>query len=59
MALKPLMANLDMAHFISNFVDKTFVNVMYFSTADHIDHVRRVAGIEYIGVGSDFDGIPS
>ncbi len=25
--------------------------------ADHIDHIRRVAGIEHIGVGGDFDGI--
>ena len=24
--------------------------------ADHIDHVRTVAGIEHIGIGSDFDG---
>jgi membrane dipeptidase len=27
--------------------------------ADHIDHVRRVAGIAHIGIGSDFDGITS
>lgn len=26
---------------------------------DHIDHVRQVAGIDHIGLGSDFDGIPS
>jgi membrane dipeptidase len=25
--------------------------------ADHIDHVRAVAGIEHIGLGGDFDGI--
>lgn len=25
--------------------------------ADHIDHIRKVAGIDYIGIGSDFDGI--
>lgn len=25
--------------------------------ADHIDHVREVAGIEHVGLGSDFDGI--
>lgn len=24
--------------------------------ADHIDHVRRAAGIDHIGIGSDFDG---
>jgi membrane dipeptidase len=25
--------------------------------ADHIDHIRRVAGLEHIGIGGDFDGI--
>ena len=25
--------------------------------ADHIDHIRKVAGIASIGIGSDFDGI--
>jgi membrane dipeptidase len=24
--------------------------------ANHIDHIRKVAGIDYIGLGSDFDG---
>jgi membrane dipeptidase len=27
--------------------------------ADHIDHVREVAGIDHVGIGSDFDGISS
>ena len=27
--------------------------------ADHIDHVRKVAGIDHVGIGSDFDGIQS
>ncbi len=25
--------------------------------ADHIDHIRKVAGVNHIGIGSDFDGI--
>jgi membrane dipeptidase len=25
--------------------------------ADHIEHMRRVAGIDHVGIGSDFDGI--
>ena len=24
--------------------------------ADHIEHIRKVAGIEHIGIGGDFDG---
>ena len=26
--------------------------------ADHIEHIRQVAGIDCVGLGSDFDGIP-
>ena len=26
--------------------------------ADHIEHIRKVAGIDCVGIGSDFDGIP-
>lgn len=26
---------------------------------DHIDHVAKVAGIDHVGLGSDFDGTPS
>ncbi|HME90906.1 MAG TPA: membrane dipeptidase, partial [Myxococcaceae bacterium] len=29
------------------------------SLIDHIDHVARVAGVDHVGLGSDFDGIPS
>jgi membrane dipeptidase len=27
--------------------------------ADHIDHVRQVAGLAHVGIGADFDGTPS
>jgi membrane dipeptidase len=27
--------------------------------ADHIEHIRRIAGIDHVGIGSDFDGIPA
>ncbi len=26
---------------------------------DHIDHIAKIAGIDHVGLGSDFDGIPS
>jgi membrane dipeptidase len=26
--------------------------------ADHIEYIRNVAGVEHVGLGSDFDGIP-
>ena len=27
--------------------------------ADHFDHIRKVAGVGSVGIGSDFDGIPT
>ncbi|MXO52259.1 membrane dipeptidase [Erythrobacter gaetbuli] len=27
--------------------------------ADHIDHIRKVAGIDHIGIGGDYDGMPT
>ena len=33
--------------------DATLVQV-----ADHIEHIRDVAGVDSVGIGSDFDGIP-
>jgi membrane dipeptidase len=26
--------------------------------ADHIEHIRKIAGVDHVGLGSDFDGIP-
>lgn len=28
------------------------------TVADHIEHIRQVAGVDHVGLGSDFDGIP-
>lgn len=30
----------------------------YTRIVDHIDHVKRIAGIDFIGIGSDYDGVP-
>lgn len=27
--------------------------------ADHIDHIAKVAGVDHVGIGSDFDGCPN
>jgi membrane dipeptidase len=26
--------------------------------ADHIEHIRQIAGVDHVGLGSDFDGMP-
>ena len=38
--------------------DTTIVSSLA-SASDHIEHVRDVAGIDHVGIGSDFDGISS
>jgi membrane dipeptidase len=30
----------------------------YTRIVDHIDHIKNIAGIESVGIGSDYDGIP-
>ena len=30
----------------------------YKRIVDHIDHIKKVAGIDIIGIGSDYDGVP-
>ena len=30
----------------------------YTTIVDHIDHIKQIAGIDYVGLGSDFDGVP-
>lgn len=31
---------------------------LFFSILDHINHIVDVAGIDHVGLGSDFDGVP-
>ena len=37
--------------------DITLSRAWAFFYLDHIDHIRAVAGIDHVGLGSDFDGI--
>ncbi len=49
--------------YISDGVDREFAarlpRAPLASLIDHIDHVAKVAGIDHVGIGTDFDGIPS
>lgn len=40
------------------FAEDPIYNVDYKRIVDHIDHIRNVAGIDIVGLGSDFDGVP-
>jgi membrane dipeptidase len=30
----------------------------YTRIVDHIDYIKKLIGIDYVGIGSDFDGVP-
>ncbi len=44
-------------NFYPVFLDSGNEKVHYRRIADHIDHVVELVGIDYVGLGSDFDGI--
>ncbi|HEY2093459.1 MAG TPA: dipeptidase [Thermoanaerobaculia bacterium] len=39
------------------YAENPIATVSYTRIVDHIDHVVKVAGIDHVGLGSDFDGI--
>lgn len=47
-----------MVTFVPSFISDDG-NATLADVADHIDHVKQVAGAEHVGIGSDFDGITS
>lgn len=48
-----------MVTFVPSFVNEVGSDATLSDVADHIEHVRDVAGLEHVGLGSDFDGIDS
>ncbi len=42
--------------FCPPFVDDQKANVSLSRLCDHIDHIKKIAGIDHVGLGSDFDG---
>ena len=40
------------------YVDNPITVPSYTVLVDHIDHIKEVAGIDCVGIGSDFDGVP-
>ncbi len=58
---KPVPYNVSMSvdrRFYAEHLHKTFPLAPLNSLIDHIDHVVKVAGINHVGLGSDFDGFP-
>ncbi|XP_064398418.1 dipeptidase 1-like [Halichondria panicea] len=48
-----------MVNFFAQFINCTSPeDASLEDVADHIDHIKMIAGVDHIGIGSDFDGIP-
>lgn len=56
--LKRLPANggVVMVTFVANFIDPQNPQTTIAKVADHIEHIRQVAGVQHVGIGGDFDG---
>ena len=58
----PSNGGIIMVTFVSSFVAGKFwvkgneVGATVLEVADHIDHIKEVAGIDHIGIGGDYDG---
>ena len=46
-----------MVTFVRSFVSDDAATASLSDVADHIDHVRRMAGVDHVGIGGDYDGI--
>jgi membrane dipeptidase len=53
----PANGGVIMVAFVPAFVAADASMAALSHVAEHIDHVRKVAGIDHIGIGGDFDGI--
>jgi membrane dipeptidase len=40
------------------YADNPIYVAPYLRIVDHIDHIKQIAGIDHVGIGSDFDGVP-
>lgn len=63
--LMPRNGGLVMVNFFSAFIAPTEILKKHreargtlHDVVDHIDHIVKVAGIDHVGIGSDFDGVP-
>jgi membrane dipeptidase len=53
----PANGGVVMVTFVRSFVSNDPETASLSDVADHIEHIRRVAGVDHVGIGSDFDGI--
>eukprot|EP00605_Chrysophyceae_sp_TOSAG23-4_P000971 GSChrysophyteH1.ASY1.ANO1.1071.1 assembled CDS len=62
LAMLPANGGIIMVTFVASFIAGQFwvkdgkVGATVVEVADHIDHIRNIAGIDHIGIGGDYDG---
>jgi membrane dipeptidase len=56
--LLPKNGGIVMVTFVPDFL-KAGGKATLADAANHMDHVRKIAGSDHVGIGSDFDGIPT
>lgn len=44
-------------HFYTEFMDFSFTFLLLFLFIAHINHIKNIAGVDSVGLGSGFDGI--
>ncbi|KAL9976696.1 hypothetical protein ACROYT_G014023 [Oculina patagonica] len=52
-----VMVNFYSDYIYCNKTNNNTINATLSHVADHIDHIKKVAGIDYVGLGSDYDGV--
>ncbi|XP_065914858.1 dipeptidase 1-like isoform X2 [Dysidea avara] len=52
----PANGGVVMVNFYPNFINCS-PNASLSQVADHIDHIKKMAGVDHVGIGSDFNGI--
>lgn len=57
LARLPRNGGVVMATFVPGFVAPKGRKATLADVADHVEHIRRVAGVDHVGLGGDFDGI--
>ena len=51
----PALGQARRTHFAAHPVPQTSLDVLL----DHFDHATRIAGVDHVGIGADWDGVPS
>ncbi|XP_061179816.1 dipeptidase 1-like [Saccostrea echinata] len=48
-----------MINFYRGYIDCSGSNSSISDIADHIDYVKNLIGVDYVGIGADYDGVPT